>query len=234
MTSPTFLRNGVAAVLVTVVSLTAGCTATRRPVGNPSPSSSPSVTSLLLADLDQQSRSTGWGPVDSANILFVSDSSIIPGLRYHWGVLSPQRAMHVYFTAVVATREGSPVSVVIRSAADWAKATIGFVPSSPTQALEACAEGVHVTDRLRVPRAKPRVYLGPESLRNLPLAIGASNLSSERLAAPLVGRDGAGGWRASFWAIVMRDVRRFDCTLNNAGASLNATETMPGLGYIPG
>jgi len=219
------------AVLSAVFIFAVGCV--RNPGGLPkdvSPVAQMSVNGLLVAELRMRSA---WGPVDSATVRFRRDSSVIGGARIDWAVYNPPSALHVYYTAVAISPAGRE-PVLIRTAADWARATIGFIPSDRQQLLDACAEGVHVTDRLRLPSVAPRIYTGSESLENLPLSIGTSNLTAMGVASPRIVHDSVRGWRADFWAIVMKDVTRYDCTFNSPGASLTELQRLPGSGYVPG
>jgi hypothetical protein len=171
--------------------------------------------------------------LDSSRVDFLDDSSVIPGVHYRWGMYHPPRSAHLSFASVLMTKTGNPDGLIIRSAFDWARGVGSFVPSNSAQALAACTEGVHISDPYRL-RAYPRVYTSGESLRDLPLPIDLSRLEAENLEPPRIEPDGNGGWKVSFWAIIMLDTKRFECILTRAGASLNTTRVVRGAGYILG
>jgi hypothetical protein len=177
---------------------------------------------MLLRELQQQARS--WGPFDSMRVSFSSVPSSRAGILYHWGIYHPAQSMHSRPTVVVVENRGR--ALLIRTANDWFGATGKILPSTSAEALIACAEAIHTTAEPRLPRAKPRVYDGPEVLEGIELQDSAWAELIERIHTPVVERQGTAGWISQLWTVDFLAAKRYECTIDPDRMSLIATDSV--------
>lgn len=192
------------------------------------PADGQEIRAALMQELAR--RAPSRPAPDSATTIFTDiNSAAVDGVRYHWAEYYPASTVHVRFVAVLGVRDQT--RVFIRVPEDWLTLKGPYLPASAGQALQACGEWVRTTAPVRIPRIPTRIYEGPASLTDLELPVPDPSYLRDTLTAPETQHLTPDGWRAVFWAIEARVVRKYECRLLANGGSLVVRDSLPGQGY---
>lgn len=171
----------------------------------------------------------GSDTVPAAFSAFPDSSRLPSGVRYFWGTMVPRNTADVMHVAVVVLR-GDSVTV-LETPADWFRAVGPLHVGNRQSALDLCGEAVRFTSHA-VPEVRPVIHTGTEALERLPGEVPRPEVI-RALQTPVVRETAPEQWVAEFWAIELRHLRRYRCSIGGPSPGLEEVEVMRDLGFTP-
>jgi len=185
---------------------------------------------LVIEKLQARAAAAGWSFERDAVALFYDSSTAVPGLVYYWGVYMPREVTDVVWVSVAADVGGK--AALISTPAEWAAVVrkSGWAPRDERHLIDACAEIVQTVGSRAYPDPrKPRLYRGPESLRDYPHL--AERLDLTEPVVEMLSQDSA---VARLWMVESGRTTQYRCRLLPwDSVRLEEVESIPYWGLLP-